>query len=67
MARPIAGQVACLQVPRSGHAMLQQSQLWHRLTAGFVAAAVRGESFDSVVAVAHEAGCRDCQPQGDAT
>ena len=52
LARPIARQVACLQVRRSGHAMLRRSDLWHRLTADFVAAAASGESFDSVVASA---------------
>ena len=64
LARPIARQVACLQVRRSGHAMIRRSELWHRLAAEFVAATAAGEKFDSVVASAHAVGCHDCRERG---
>jgi pimeloyl-ACP methyl ester carboxylesterase len=61
-AAPVVRRVACLQVPWSGHGMLLRAELWHHLTADFVDAIVRDESFADAIDHARAARCRDCTP-----
>jgi pimeloyl-ACP methyl ester carboxylesterase len=61
-ARPVARDVACVRVARSGHGMILRAALWHRLAAEFVAALATGERLDGATTVARAAGCTGCAP-----
>ena len=55
---PLARRVACIEVQRSGHAMLQRAALWHELTAAFVANVVHGSPLPGQLVEAFAAGAR---------
>jgi pimeloyl-ACP methyl ester carboxylesterase len=59
---PIARRVACVQIKRSSHGMLQRARLWHELTAAYVDNVVNGSPLPAPLLEAFEAGAR-----GDAT
>jgi len=55
---PIARRVACVEVRRSGHAMLQRAALWHELTAAFVDNVIHGSPLPDQLVEAFAAGAR---------
>jgi pimeloyl-ACP methyl ester carboxylesterase len=55
---PIVHRVACVEVRRSGHAMLQRAALWHELTAAFVDNAIHGSPLPEQLVEAFAAGAR---------
>jgi dienelactone hydrolase len=55
---PIAHRVACVEVRRSGHAMLQRAALWHELTAAFVDNVIHGSPLPEQLVEAFAAGGR---------
>jgi dienelactone hydrolase len=55
---PIARRVACVEVRRSGHAMLQRAALWHVLTAAIVDNVIHGAPLPDELLEAFAAGAR---------
>jgi predicted esterase len=55
---PIARRVACVEIGRSGHAMLQRAARWHELTAAYVDHAIHGSPLPSALLEAFVAGSR---------
>ena len=55
---PIGGRVACVQIKRSSHGMLQRARLWHELTAAYVDHVVNGSSLPAPLLDAFAAGAR---------
>ena len=53
---PIARRVACVEVGRSGHAMLQRAALWHDLTAAYVDHVIHGSPLPATLLEAIAAG-----------
>ncbi len=55
---PVARRVACIQIKRSGHGMLQRAGLWHELTSAFVDNVVNGSPLPAPLLEAFQAGAR---------
>jgi dienelactone hydrolase len=55
---PVARRVACVEVRRSGHAMLQRAALWHEVTAAFVDNVINGSPLSRRLLEAFAAGAR---------
>jgi alpha-beta hydrolase superfamily lysophospholipase len=55
---PIARRVACVQIKRSSHGMLQRAGLWHELTAAYVDNIVNGSPLPAPLLEGFEAGAR---------
>lgn len=55
---PIARRVACVQIKRSSHGMLQRAGLWHELTAAYVDNVVNSSSLPAPLLDAFDAGAR---------
>ena len=53
---PIARRVACVQIKRSSHGMLQRASLWHTLTAAYIDNVVNGSALPVPLFEAFDAG-----------
>jgi pimeloyl-ACP methyl ester carboxylesterase len=55
---PIARRVACVEIKRSSHGMLQRARLWHELTASYVDNVINGSPLPAPLLEAFDAGAR---------